>query len=142
MKKTIVYVGHLRQSDYETEIYQPLRVLAQELSVEFIFPHAPGTAYINSKELFQNKGCDLFLAEVSYPATGLGMELAYANVYDIPVICIHQKNAKPASSIKSLNCPIVTYENTQDFTQKVKLILQGFPLENTQNNGNHSFRIK
>lgn len=72
-----IIVGHARSYDFEKGLYQPL--LASDLARKhtFLLPHKDGAPGHNTKALLAD--ADIFLAEISHPATGLGMELAWAS---------------------------------------------------------------
>lgn len=59
---------------------------------EIILPHEKDHEQFSSKSLFQS-GCDLMVAEVSWPSTGLGIELGWADMYKIPIVFLHRKGA-------------------------------------------------
>ena len=56
-----------------------------------------------------NKKCDFVLAEVSFPATGQGIELGWADVAEIPIICISKKDHKIAGSLKVISDKFIEY---------------------------------
>ena len=86
-----IYVSHLRRGNYEEELYKSL--LSSRLAEKhtFIFPHSKSQKPFNTKELFKDKRCDIVLAEISYPATGQGIELGWADMFNIPIYCIYKK---------------------------------------------------
>ena len=92
-----IYISHARNFNYIDELYKPLK--ESRLPAEFIFPHEEGAAPFNSKDLFQNHKVDYVLAEVSATATGQGIELGWADIYNIPIICIYKKGTNPAGSL-------------------------------------------
>lgn len=55
-----------------TELYGPIQNASFFQDHVWIFPH-DGTIHVNSRESL--KTVDLFIAEVSVPATGLGIEI-------------------------------------------------------------------
>jgi hypothetical protein len=112
-----IYVSHTKRSPFEEELYKPLR--EANLPVEFIFPHEERSEPYDSKELFERKGCDLVLAEVSYPATGQGVELAWANANNIPIICIFKSGSDISGSLKFLTDKFIEYETSQEMINKV-----------------------
>jgi len=67
-----IYITHSRDFDYKTELYTPLRNSSLNSQHRFILPHETNE-FINSKEIIQRS--NLVIAEVSYPATGVGIEL-------------------------------------------------------------------
>jgi nucleoside 2-deoxyribosyltransferase len=112
-----IYVSHSKNFDYKKELYEVLE--AANLNQEFIFPHKDSNTSFNTKDLLQNKKCDLVLAEVSYPATGQGIELGWADIYQIPIICIYKNQAKIAGSLKIISNTFMEYENTEDLILKL-----------------------
>jgi hypothetical protein len=67
----LVQFGHSKNYDYEKELYEPIQKSNLLKKNEIILPH--NGLPVNSKETLQK--VDIFFAEVSYPATGLGIEL-------------------------------------------------------------------
>jgi len=67
--------------------------------------------------------CDLFVAEVSSPSHGVGMELQMAQEHNIPVLALVKKNIDFSKSTMVLGLPvlkeIITYVNTDDLLQKL-----------------------
>ena len=53
------------------------------------------------------------IAEVSYPATGLGIELGYADMYNIPILCIYKARLKVSNSLKLITDKFEQYENPE-----------------------------
>lgn len=117
-----IYVSHSRDLDFINELYKPLR--EAHLPVEFIFPHESSTKTYNSKELFQNHGCDYVLAEVSIPSTGQGIELGWADTFGVPIICFYKTGSKPASSLRVITDKIIEYSNSSDLINKLTIELE------------------
>jgi len=67
--KLKIYVGHSRDFDYVNELYVPLRRSKLNSIHEIILPHEKSDRPYSSKEFF--KTCDVMIAEVSHPSTGL-----------------------------------------------------------------------
>ena len=65
------------------------------------------------------KDCNLILAEVSYPSTGQGIELGWANAYAVPILCFHKKGIKPSGSLSVISDTLIDYEDSQDMIQKL-----------------------
>ncbi len=111
-----IYVSHSKNFDYTNELYKPLK--EAKLPVEFIFPHDDISKPFNSRELFQNHKVDYVLAEVSLPATGQGIELGWADIFNVPIVCIYKKGSKPADSLKIISGDIYEYDNLTDLINK------------------------
>lgn len=113
-----IYIGHSRDErlNYQEELYSPL--ISSLDDDEVIVPHEKGAeAQINSKEVLPT--CNLMIAEVSYPSTGLGMELAWAEYAAVPVLCIYKISCQPSSSVTNVFPNIISYESNVDMVEKV-----------------------
>lgn len=113
-----IYIGHSRGFDYENELYEPVRQLQLASDARIILPHEVAAEGVSTKELFQ-KGCDLFIAEVSYPATGLGMEIGYADMLHVPIVCFYKKGSEISGSLKRVTVRFVEYTDSKDLQEKL-----------------------
>ncbi|HVT00973.1 MAG TPA: hypothetical protein VHE53_01925 [Patescibacteria group bacterium] len=116
-----IYVSHSRSFDFKIELYDVLKNSA--INAEFIFPHLESDEPFDVKSLFENKGCDLVLAEASYPGTGQGIELGWASMMDIPIISVCKSGSKISSSLKMISKEVVEYSSPEDLTTKLTKIL-------------------
>lgn len=117
-----IYVSHARNFDYLNELYKPLK--EANLPVEFIFPHEKGDGPFNSKLLLERHGCDYVLAEVSTPSIGQGIELGWADIFGIPIICFYKTGTTPAKSLKMVTEKIIEYGDSMDLVNKLTVELQ------------------
>jgi hypothetical protein len=118
-----VYFAHPRHSfDYEKELYQPLRASALNSQHEFVLPHEKNADGVHSKEIIRS--CDVFCAEVSQPATGVGIELGWADAVDVPVICFYKKGTKPSGSLKFIARETIEYSDSDELVEKLSESLQ------------------
>jgi nucleoside 2-deoxyribosyltransferase len=113
-----IYLSHAKKIDFVNDLYCPIKNSGLMKKHQFIFPHESNQA-IDSQKLFRNKECDLMLAEVSVPATGQGIELGYAKILEIPIVCIYKKGSEIASSLKWITNKIIEYENRDDLIIKL-----------------------
>ena len=117
-----IYVAHSTKYGYQKELYAPIRNSELNSKHDFVLPHEKSEGLFNSKELFEN-GCDLVIAEVSLPSIGMGIELGWANMKNIPIICFYKKGSQVSGSLKAVTDKIIEYENEKDFISKLKLAL-------------------
>ncbi len=117
-----IYVSHSKNFDFKKELYEVLE--NSNLGQGFILPHKDSDTPFNTKELFQNKNCDLIIAEVSFPATGQGIELGWADIYKIPVVCIYKKGSKISGSLKIIADKFIEYKNAEDLINKLEEFLK------------------
>jgi hypothetical protein len=113
-----IYVAHARKGNYLGELYAPLRESALSKTHTFIFPHDERSEPFDSRPVI-TKDCDLVIAEVSEPATGLGIELGWASLSDVPIICIHRSDAKVSQSLRGVTDIFLSYENAAEMIEKI-----------------------
>jgi nucleoside 2-deoxyribosyltransferase len=118
-----IYVAHPKTINFLQELYKPLESSLLARSVDFIFPHKTSGDQFDSKSLFQNHGCDMVIAEVSVPATGVGIELGWANANNINIICFYKQGAKSSSSLQAVTNRILEYSDSTDLINKLTGIL-------------------
>lgn len=119
-----IYVAHSQLLDFKKDLYEP--ILNSDLSKEheFIFPHESSSKPYGSEECIKND-IDFMLAEVSEPSTGLGIELAWADTYGIPILCIYKKEAKISGSIESsIKCILAEYSNKKDLILSIERMIK------------------
>ena len=69
------------------------------------------------KEIIKNY--DLVIAEVSLPATSLGIELGWSDYSNTPILCMYEKRSKVSSSLKFITNNFIEYDNSKDSVDKV-----------------------
>ena len=84
-------------------------------------PHEKSAELFDSKKYFDK--CDLVIAEVSYPSTGQGIELGWANLKNVPIICFYRTGTKSSGSIKAISNNIFEYSDSDDLLDKIKVNL-------------------
>lgn len=117
-----IYVSHSKFLDYLNDLYKPLK--DSKLPVEFIFPHEKSSEPFDTKLLLERHGCDYVLAEVSYPATGQGIELGWADIFGIPILCFYKSGTTPARSLKVITDKIIEYKDDLDLVNKLMVELK------------------
>jgi len=72
---------------------------------------------LNTKGIYERdykaiKSCNLFLAEISNPSTGVGMEIMLAKFFGKKIICLHKKNSKVSNFLLGMpEVTIMPYDN-------------------------------
>ncbi len=115
-----IYVSHSKELNFIDELYKPIRESNLNSLHTFIFPHE-GEERLDVKEIL--KGCDLVIAEVSIPATGQGIELGWANMLGVPVVCISKEGSEISRSLKYICEKFVTYKNSADMITRISGLL-------------------
>lgn len=112
-----IYCAHSSSFDFIKEFYSPLSTSERLKGHDLVLPHFSKEAMANSRELIGR--CDLMFAEVSYPSTGLGIELGWANVVHLPIFAIHRINVHPTGAIHCVTQKIVGYERLQEIPDRL-----------------------
>ncbi len=117
-----IYVGHSNSFDYQKELYDPIKKSNLIIENDVFFPHDEKDKIIPTKDIIKNS--DLFIAEVSYPATGLGIELGFASDAKVEILCIYKKGTRPSSSLKFITDIFICYENEKDLIDRITQYLK------------------
>ena len=112
-----IYVGHSKAFDYMNELYLPIINSNINEKVEFIFPHLSDKTF-NSKKIIEE--ADLFIAEISIPSLGLGVEIGRAEMQNKKILCIYKETAQIPSSIKYVNVELLSYRDKNDMIEKIE----------------------
>ena len=118
-----IYVAHSKSFDYQNNLYIPIKNSFLSKKHNFILPHLDSSLTYNSKELFEDKKCNLVLAEVSNPAIWLWIELWWANIFGIKIVCIYKSWIKLSNSLKVVSKDFLEYKNNYDLINLLSKIL-------------------
>jgi nucleoside 2-deoxyribosyltransferase len=116
-----IYVAHSTAFDYQSELYQPLRQSSLNSLHDIVLPHESTSELYDSKNFL--KECDLVIAEVSYPSTGMGIELGWANSYGVEIIALHKSDASPSRSITAVTNKIHAYKAADELISTLERLL-------------------
>lgn len=117
-----IFISHSTKCDYVNEIYEPIKESSLYSLNEFYLPH-DGTV-INNKEVIKNS--DLFIAECSDSSTGQGIEIGWADSFNIPILCIYKTGSSISSSLKFITNNIISYNSLDEFLECISnFILDG-----------------
>lgn len=114
-----IYIGHSKELNFREELYLPIRESRLNSEHEIILPHE---IYQEANDFVTKdiiKTCDVMIAEVSFPATGLGIELGWADSFECPIICIYRKDSKISGSLRVVCENFVEYTDREDMIEKI-----------------------
>lgn len=97
--------------------------LAKEYEILEFYGLGPG----DPKQIFHHdmnciKNCDFLVADCSYPAIGLGFEIATALQIDKPVLALAQQDAQVTRLILGIDHPLYTFLRYDNITEIPNLI--------------------
>lgn len=127
-----IYIAHSTNFDFKTELYLPIKQSSLFRIHNVVLPHETSSEQFNSKAFFESD-CDLVIAECSYPSTGLGIELGWANDRGIRVIAIHKKENKISGSISLVANLVFEYDQIEIILKKISNVIQVSRHAGTQN---------
>ena len=117
-----IYIAHSKDIDYINELYEPLKNADFLKNYTLLLPHELSKISYNTRDFY--KDIDIFIAEVSKPATGLGIELGWAFDDNTKIYCIYKANETVSSSIKSITSDIFEYNNRDEMLEIIKNIIE------------------
>ncbi len=116
-----IFVAHSSSFDFQNDLYKPLRNSPLNTEHEIKLPHEKGIE-VKTKDIIKNS--DAVVAEVSYPSTGQGIELGWAEVFDTPIIYIYKEGSKISRSLSKITDKFILYKDSQDMINKLTSALQ------------------
>jgi len=119
----MIYFAHPSSIDY-IELYEAILNSADLKQYNFFLPHKESRKGVNSFDIVRN--CDLFIAEVSAPSTGLGIEIGRAEAAGVPILLVLKEGAEFSNCFEFV-CPKperLTYQNASDMVVKVSEYLK------------------
>ena len=114
-----IYIGHSSTLNYKKNLYQPIKDSKLSEKHNIVLPHENSNKQFNSREYLENE-CDILIAEVSKPSTGLGIELGWAEIYEVPTICVHTEESDPSSSISKVTDGIRSYQDSEELVEIIE----------------------
>jgi nucleoside 2-deoxyribosyltransferase len=111
-----IFVAHSSYYDFLNELYIPLRSSTLNKEHEIFLPQEKGPAPVTLDII---KNSDLVVAEVSYPSTGQGIELGWANIFKVPIICISKEGTKISRSLSKITDNFLEYKDSDDMIKKL-----------------------
>ncbi len=118
-----IYVAHSTAINYQSDLYEPLERMFGS-NHDLIFPHDTSLSQFQSKGLFKTHGCDVVIAEVTIPSMGTGIELGWANIFEIPIICIHKEDNTPSQALQLVCNTFIPYNDISDIQVELNSMLE------------------
>lgn len=120
----IYFIHATSYPNFKDELYDALSHSDLNGNHTFIFPHQKSDTPINSKNIISES--DLILAEVSYPSTGLGIELGWAEAANKKILCIYKAGSKPSQSIKEVSSDFIEYSDKTTMIDQIASWIESY----------------
>ena len=105
-----VYVTHSTDYDYRSNLYVPIRSSRLNEQLRIVLPHERSSELFSSKAFFRDE-CDLVIAEISTHRFGVGIEMGWADAFNVPIIGLHQAGITPSRSAVSVCKAVLEYDS-------------------------------
>lgn len=108
-----IYCAHNTTINFKDDYYRPLKESSLAQTHQLIFPHETDQ-FIDSKQIIES--CDLVIAEASFPSTGMGIELGWANAIGKRIIAVHHSDTTVSQSLAAITSEILPYSTLEELT--------------------------
>lgn len=119
-----IHIVHSKDFDFKKELYSPLRNSELNKQHQIFLPHETGE-FIKTKTFI--KDADVIVAEVSFSATGLGIELGWADAFNRPILCLYKTGTKVSGSLKAIYETFIEYFDSEDLIVNLTQALEKHP---------------
>lgn len=109
--KPIVYLAHSSKFDFKNKLYEPIKRSKIGNLYDFIYLMDNPGNLPNTKEMIQT--CQAVIGEISYPSIGAGIEIGWADAFDIPLILIHNHSYNPPEYYKTFSSYLLKYDDPE-----------------------------
>ncbi len=109
-----IFIAHSTAYDYQNELYKPLRASRLNTEFDLFLPLENGIQRITKDHIKQS---NVLVAEVSYRSTGQGIELGWADIFQVPIIYIHKKGMLSSRSLDKLSTTFLQYETADQMIE-------------------------
>ncbi len=116
-----IYIAHSKKLNYKENLYYPIRADKKLQEYEILLPHEETAESNNLREFY--KELSVMIAEVSYPGTGMGIELGWAYDDGVPIYCIYKQGTKLSRSLEQLNPQFMEYTTEEELLDVIKKII-------------------
>lgn len=120
-----IFVAHSSVLDFKNKLYTP--ILESELYKKYSFD-LPLIEGIYKTTLENIMSSDIVIAEVSYPSTGMGIELGWANILKKPIIVFAKDGTVISKSLDKVLKEKFFYNSTDDMLHKLSLAIEQITL--------------
>jgi hypothetical protein len=116
-----IVVTHSSDLCWKKEFYNLLRMFRSD-ECEIFLPQDDGVKEKITKEMIKN--CDFVIAEVSFPSTGQGIELGWADVFSKKIYCFNFARSTPSSALRAVAEEFVPYNGMEDLGKHLSAIIR------------------
>ena len=119
-----VFVSHSTEFDYQKELYDPIRKSPLSERYTILMPFETENMPYEVKPFFRSGKCDVLIAECSHPSIGIGLEIGWANMSGIKIVCIYKKGIMASAALKMVSDYFLEYDDAKDLTTQIERVLK------------------
>ena len=119
-----IFVAHATEFPEKEAFYKAIRAAEFNKNHEIVLPQENGEQIPAPREVIQSH--DLIIAEVSTPSNGVGIELGWADVAGIPIICIFREGAKFSGALKNVCNKYLMYTSWENMIEDIDKALKQY----------------
>ncbi len=114
-----IYVSHSHaaEANFLDGLYKPIRSSSLNSQFAITLPHEKSDSPFLTKEVLGTFSA--IVAEVSFKATGQGIELGWADMLGVPIVCIFKEGSKPAKSLATVSKVLLEYRDSEDMIAQI-----------------------
>jgi len=119
-----IYVAHSSGYDYRSELYAPIKQSRLSELYSFHLPHDISIEPSPNEKVKETiKNCVYFVADVSYPSIGLGIEMGWAEMFGVPILVMHKHGNKISNVVGLMTKNIFTYKDKNEMIKNLEKYL-------------------
>ena len=119
-----IFIAHATGFPEKAAFYKALRNSELNTSHELILPEEDIELQPHSRGDIHNY--NLVIAEVSSPSHGVGIELAWAEAANVPVVCVYKKGAEFSGSLHSVCNKFMMYTDFDNMISDITRALEQY----------------
>jgi hypothetical protein len=119
-----VFIIHSTEFDYQKEVYDPIRKSKLGKDYTILLPFETENMPYEIKQFFKSGKCDVLIAECSYPSIGIGLEIGWANMSGIKIVCINKKGSLASAALKMVSDYFLEYKDKKDMINQIERALK------------------
>jgi hypothetical protein len=118
-----IYLSHTTKYDFQNELYALLKQskLHKLHEINYFLDDDHPTRVKNSQEVI--KVTNLVIADISIQSTAIGIELGWANAYNVPIILIYKAGTPVSKYMSTVSDRIIEYKDSTDLITKLEEIV-------------------
>lgn len=113
-----IYISHSKNYAFGEHLYKPIIESHLRDELDIILPYEVEGKVKNSKDIIA--AVDMVIAEVSYPSTGQGIELGWADMLGKQIVGFYREGTQPSEGVKIIVPQLLSYKDDKEITEIIR----------------------